>query len=252
MGCEVLVKQWWIAVSMVGACVVSGGCATGSLEPPQAKSVVLTQLPLRFGPADKSLWEAVALPGKLRSAFRVEQRGDRLGLKTESAGSVSLLRQRVQIEPAHLGRLVFEWQVANLIEGADMTQRETEDSPARLVLAFDGDRSRWSAKNAMLSELTRALTGEDMPYATLMYVWSNQHPVGTVIVNPRTDRIRKIVVESGAGHLNQWQRYERNIAADFEKAFGEAPGALQGLAIMTDTDNTQGKTQAWYGEIRLD
>ena len=54
--------------------------------------------------------------------------------------------------------------------------RERGDSPVRLILAFEGDRSRFSAKNAMLSELTRALTGEDMPYATLMYVWSNHHP----------------------------------------------------------------------------
>jgi hypothetical protein len=121
-----------------------------------------------------------------------------------------------------------------------------------LILAFDGDRSQFSAKNAMLSELSRALTGEEMPYATLMYVWSNQLPVGTVIINPRTDRVRKIVVESGPQRLKQWLRYERQIRADFEKAFGEPPGPLIGLAIMTDTDNTQGQARAWYGDIRLD
>jgi hypothetical protein len=27
---------------------------------------------------------------------------------------------------------------------------------------------------------------------------------------------------------------------------------LVGLAIMTDTDNTQGKVRAWYGNIDLD
>ena len=77
-------------------------------------------------------------------------------------------------------------------------------------------------------------------------------PVGTVIVNPRTDRVRKIVVETGADHLKQWMHYERQIKDDFEKAFGEPAGTLLGLAIMTDTDNTQGKARAWYGEIRLD
>jgi hypothetical protein len=85
-----------------------------------------------------------------------------------------------------------------------------------------------------------------------MYVWSNDLPVGTVIVNPRTDRVRKIVVESGAQNIQQWRHYERQIPADFEKAFGEAPGALRGLAIMSDTDNTQGQARSWYGEIRLD
>jgi hypothetical protein len=84
-----------------------------------------------------------------------------------------------------------------------------------------------------------------------MYVWCNTRAPGTVIVNPRTDRIRKLVVESGAQHLNQWLDYERDIRADFEKAFGEAPGALVGIGIMTDSDNTQAQTRAWYGPLQL-
>ena len=39
--------------------------------------------------------------------------------------------------------------------------------------------------------------------------------------------------------------------ADFELAFGEAPGALLGIAVMTDSDNTQSTAQAWYGDIAL-
>jgi hypothetical protein len=122
----------------------------------------------------------------------------------------------------------------------------------RLILAFEGDRHQFSAKNTMLSDLTQALTGEPLPYATLMYVWCNHRPVGTVIVNPRTDRVRKLVVESGADHVKQWRHYQRDVRADFEKAFGEAPGALVGMAIMTDSDNTRGNVRAWYGDIRLD
>jgi hypothetical protein len=138
-----------------------------------------------------------------------------------------------------------------LIEGADMAHRDSEDSPVRLVLAFDGDRSQFSPKNAMLSELTHALTGQPMPYATLMYVWCNKRPVNSIIQNPRTDRIQKVVVESGAGRLNQWINYERDIRADYEKAFGEPPGALIGIGIMTDSDNTRSQAQAWYGPISL-
>jgi hypothetical protein len=72
-----------------------------------------------------------------------------------------------------------------------------------------------------------------------------------VIINPRTDRIRKIVVESGAKNLNQWLDYERNIQADFERAFGEAPGALVGMALMTDTDNTRSQARAYYGPVSM-
>jgi hypothetical protein len=116
---------------------------------------------------------------------------------------------------------------------------------------FEGDRSKFSMKNAMLSELAQTMTGEPMPYATLMYVWCNTRAPGSVIINPRTDRIRKLVVESGKGRLNQWLDYQRDIAADFEQAFGEPPGALLGVGLMTDTDNTRSKAQAWYGPVTL-
>ena len=70
-------------------------------------------------------------------------------------------------------------------------------------------------------------------------------------INPRTDRIRKLVVESGPQRLSRWLDYERNVRADFEQAFGEPPGALVGIGIMTDTDNTQSQARAWYGPLNL-
>ena len=236
---------------------LSAGLTGCSLMPPlhpqpgHPAQAVPEQLPLAFSAKDIMRWQTMQLPGKLRTAFRLAQTDQRPAVQTESAGSISMLRQRLQVAPAQLGTLQFDWRVENLIEGADMTQRETEDSPVRLVLAFDGDRSRFSPRNAMLSELSRSLTGEDMPYAVLMYVWSNALPVGTIITNPRTDRIRKIVVESGPDRLRQWQRYQRDVRADFEQAFGEAPGVLKSIGIMTDTDNTRGRTRAAYGDIRL-
>ena len=85
-----------------------------------------------------------------------------------------------------------------------------------------------------------------------MYVWEPRAPAGSVIVNPRTDRIRKIVVESGPAKLRQWREYRRNIADDYRLAFGEEPGALLAVAYMTDSDNTQAEAEAWYGEAHLD
>ena len=232
--------------------LVLAAATAGCSHLPETADAVPDRLPLVFDAKEKMRWQPMQLPGKLRTAFRLIRHEDRPSLQTESAGSISMQRQKLRIPPEQLGRLAFAWQVGNLIEGADMTQRDAEDSPVRLVLAFDGDRSRFSPRNAMLSELTRAMTGEEMPYAVLMYVWSNDLPVGTVITNPRTDRIRKIVVESGSQRLRQWLHYERDIRADFVQAFGEPPQMLQSIAIMTDTDNTRGATQAWYGEIRLD
>ena len=56
---------------------------------------------------------------------------------------------------------------------------------------------------------------------------------------------------SGSRGLNQWLEYERDIRADYERAFGEPPGALVGIGIMTDSDNTRSRTQAWYGPVRF-
>lgn len=228
------------------------GCAFWANEaPPDKPQQVLRQLPLQFNAKDKSQWQAMRLPGKLLTAYRVDTQGPRDALLAEATSSASMLRQALHIPPEQLGALQFDWRVDQLIAGADMRLREAEDSPVRLILAFEGDRQRFSAQNNLLSELTLSLTGEPLPYATLMYVWCNDCPAGSVIVNPRTDRIRKLAVESGAGRLGQWLSYRRDIRADFEKAFGEPPGALLGLAIMTDTDNTRSTTRAWYGTIRL-
>ena len=60
-----------------------------------------------------------------------------------------------------------------------------------------------------------------------------------------------MVIESGESRLGEGLSYERNIRADFEKAFGEPPGALIGIGLMTDSDNTRSHAQAWYGAIQL-
>ena len=62
----------------------------------------------------------------------------------------------------------------------------------------------------------RRSAGEALPYATLMYVWSNRIPVGSVIGNPHTDRVHSIVVAVG---------------------------------VMTASDDTGQKARALYGDI---
>lgn len=202
-------------------------------------------------PAEQAHWTPVRFPGKRHTTFKLVDHGQRAGMQADAAKSASMLRHTLHVPPEQLGALKFAWQVPELIEGSDMGQRHADDSPVRLVLAFEGDRRKFSAGDAMLSELSHALTGEELPYATLMYVWCNHRSVGSVIANPRTERIQKIVVESGGTKLKRWLEYERDVRADFQKAFGEAPGALVAIGLMTDSDNTQSTTRAWYGDIRL-
>lgn len=198
-----------------------------------------------------AVWQHHKFPGKQPTHYSYALIDGRPAVMASASSSASMLRHSVRVEPALLQDIIFSWKVKRLIPGADLTRRETHDSPVRMVLAFEGDRSEFSMKNAMLSELSLTLTGEAMPYATLMYVWCNACAKETLYVNPRTDRIREIVLETGPQHLGQWLDYQRDIQADYLKAFGHAPGALVGVGIMTDTDNTRQSTVAWYGPISL-
>ena len=238
----------WVCILPL-ALMVWGLQGCSSLAPSQ-KSVT-TASSTAWQPEDQMKWDPVKIPGKVATQYSVVRLSNRTALLANAQSSASMLRKDLHIEPAQLGVLSFSWQIKKLIDGADMAQRDHDDSPVRLVLAFDGDRSQFSAKNAMLSELSHVMSGRPMPYATLMYVWSNHRSVESVIQNPRTDRIQKIVVESGAQRLNQWLTYERNVREDYEKAFGEPPGALIGIGLMTDSDNTRSHAQAWYGPIQL-
>ena len=198
-----------------------------------------------------SAWEHFRLPGKKPSEFEYTLEEGRHAISANAQSSASMLRQVMRVAPGDLGTVKFSWKLPDLIQYADMSLREFDDSPVRVVLAFEGDRSKFSAKNAMLSELAHVLSGEPLPYATLMYVWCNECEPGKVILNPHTDRIRKLPLESGPGKLNRWLEYERAVRADFVKAFGEEPGVLTSISIMTDTDNTKSVARAWYGPVAL-
>ena len=236
-----------IAIAFSSATSLLMGCSSIKNEQP----VSVQSSNLFWQPEAQSGWEQVKLPGKRDTHYSLVTLNGQNTLRANAQSSASMLRKKIRIEPDALNSLFFSWQVSELMATADMAKRDKDDSPVRIVLAFEGDRKKFSMKNAMLSELSHAVTGEPMPYATLMYVWCNQRLVNTVIENPRTDRIRKIVVESGSERLNQWLLYERNIRIDYENAFGEAPGALIGIGLMTDSDNTQSQVQAWYGAIQL-
>lgn len=59
------------------------------------------------------------------------------------------------------------------------------------------------------------------------------------------------MLESGPGQCGRWLHYERDLAADFRRAFGEEPGRLVGMGLMTDADNTASSAAGLYGEVRL-
>jgi hypothetical protein len=206
---------------------------------------------LGTGPAASEGWHDVPLPGKRLTRYAQAHKDGRACIHARAENSASMWRRKVNVSADQLGRARWTWRVDRLNAQASVADVDREDAVARVIFAFDGDRSRLSARNRAMFDLARALTGEEPPYATLMYVWETRKPVDTVVVNPRSDRIRKLVVDSGPGHLGTWRVHQRDLVADFERAFGEKPGALVAIGKMTDADNTQARAEAWYGPIEL-
>ena len=193
----------------------------------------------------------MALPGKASTEYQSAHKDGRWAVAASSDRSASMWRRKLKLPVGEQAGVRFSWWVQDLIADASVADASREDSPARVLFGFDGDLTRLTLRTRMMFDLAEALTGERPPYATLMYVWDNQAPVGSVVVNPRTDRVRKIVLDSGAAQLGRWRDHQRHLASDFRRVFGEAPGPLQSVAVMTDADNTRSTAQAWYGPVTL-
>jgi hypothetical protein len=201
---------------------------------------------------DSSAWHPVSLPGKRSTAYHWTTKEGRPALRAQADQSASLLRRTLTIEPDALGDVRFSWWVDAPLPGADLATAGLGDSPARILFAFDGDHSTLSARNRLLFDLAESVGGERPPFATLMYVYGSQPDnLGRTLIHTRTDRVRKIVLDAGPGAARQWREHRRNLAEDYRQAFGESPGRLLSVAVLTDADNTRQSALAWYGPIEL-
>lgn len=180
-----------------------------------------------------------------------ESAGGPVVLHAISNGSASGLMQRLDIDPGAQPIVTWRWRVSELIIGADSQDRYSEDSAVRLMLFFDGDRATLPFREQLLMETAELLSGQQVPFATLMYVWENRLPIDTVLANSFSGQIKLIVAGSGFDRLGRWHNVERNFVRDYERAFGRPPGRLVGVGIMTDTDNTGEAIEAFYGDIVL-
>jgi hypothetical protein len=208
---------------------------------------------LGFG-AEKAAWTALPLSKfKRDTRYSIAMNEGHAALLAEADGSASLFVSRMD-PGAMLARppwLAWQWKAEALVPGADNRDKRREDAPVRVVLAFDGDVRKLPAKERRRFKLAKALLGTAPPYAVLMYIWSEQWPVGTLIPSAHSSRVQMLVVSSGSQDLGQWQTLQRNLDEDYRQAFGEAPGALLALGVMTDTDNTGQKARGWYANLQL-
>lgn len=233
------------------------GCAHRTVVTEQAKSPPQDSIRLAMFSGNQSGglpagWEPmIILRTKKQTQYHLVNVENKVVLHARAENASSGLMQHVSIDPEPQPWLKWDWKVADLIKKADNTQRAKEDSPVRIILGFDGDKEALPFADQILFETAKVLTGHDFPYATLMYIWENTAPVGTIIRSPHSGRIKMLVAANGSEGIGEWQTFTRNIVEDFEQAFGEKPGRLIGVGVLTDTDNTGETVEAWYGDIRL-
>jgi hypothetical protein len=204
----------------------------------------------RPGETLPSGWRVWKLSGLKRPTeySLVDHEGRTVILARSRAGASGLVFP-IAIDLKQYPYLHWHWKVPALIQGADNTQRNTEDSPVRIVITFDGDRSKLPLDERLFADNFRLFTRQEFPYAILMYIWENRAPVGRVIDNLHTTRIKMIVADTGDEHLGKWRSETRNVYEDFKRAFGEEPPPIRSIGIMTDSDNTGSDAEAYYGDI---
>jgi len=233
---------------------VLGACASAPTPAPEDTVVILPYV-TSFSEAAPGAglppgWRPWVLARfKKPTEYRLVDRDGVSVVEASATSSASGLVHRLRIDPRQYPLLHWHWKVDELIAGADNTRRQSEDSPVRIVISFDGDLEKLDFDDRMFFDQVRTFTGQQLPYATLMYIWENRAPVGTVIPNLHTSRIKMVVAESGHDRLGRWREETRNVYEDFRRAFGEEPGTITSIGIMTDTDNTGEKVHAWYGDI---
>ena len=222
-------------------------------------SVTASGEPLRIsiaefssGQTDQSLpdhWQPLIfkkIPEHTR--YQLVQDGSMTVVRADSQAAASGLVRRVTINLKEHPILHWRWKINNPVQKSDARRKDGDDYPARIYIMFSYEPDRVGTFKKLKYKLGRKLFG-DIPIAAINYIWEPRLPVDTMIDNPYTSFAKMIVVQSGAKNVGQWISEQRNVYQDYIQAFGEEPPPVNGVAIMTDTDNTGEQVTAFYGDI---
>jgi hypothetical protein len=128
--------------------------------------------------------------------------------------------------------LTWRWRIAELPKGGDERDATTNDSAAGVYVVFKGS------------------FGGLIPRA-LKYVWSAREPRGAAFPSPGYSTAQIVVLESGTDGAGQWRTEKVNVAADYRRLFNAEPPEVQGIAVLTDADDTGTEATADYDDFRL-
>jgi hypothetical protein len=240
---------------------LSMACATAC-----ATSPALAQSLSPLVPADgaaASTWRFVGFPKSKADipATRFELadvQGERALKVSTRASYGTWVHDLPKVEP---GRLQWRWRLDQSLTGgqgvADIQTKAGDDAALKVCVMFDHPLDRVPFVERTLLRIARSVSGEDLPAATLCYVWDSVHPVGLQGPNPYTQRVRFITLQGKGAALAQWQTESRDVAADFTKLFadelpaGAAVPKVRAVLVGADSDNTASHSLGWVRDLRL-
>ncbi|MFA5145990.1 MAG: DUF3047 domain-containing protein [Candidatus Omnitrophota bacterium] len=179
-------------------------------------------------------WEEKVFRGKV--AYKVEKDGTLSYVKATSDSTASALYYKINMDAKTKNPIItWKWRVnkfpaKKLPESLKTT--EEDDFAARVYVIF--------------------LAPFVLNSKVIEYMWTETVPAGTTGTSPYSKNIKLVVLRSGPGEGDGWCREERDILADYRKAFGKDPERNVGaIAFMTNTEHTLTSAESMYDEIKL-
>jgi Protein of unknown function (DUF3047) len=242
--------KWWIVSAMLVA--AAAGARADVVQPLWLVSPIgLVDMP-------SAPWKLALLPGQTKPStqFSVVELDAQRVLRVASSKSYGKLLHAIDVQLAPPKRLRWDWRI-DLHPEADLRSRSGDDVALRVCAFYDWPTHKMPAMDRMRMALAEAIAGESLPGAAVCYVWDKALPVGTVMPNAFSRRIRMMVVDGDESSKKSWREHTRDLQKDFRAAFsdewedGDALPPLLAVAIGADTDNTGGEGLAYVRSISL-
>ncbi len=183
----------------------------------------------RFSQGGLENWEEKEFAGHTRYRL-VEDDTRGWVLKARSDGTASGLVREIEVDLRATPYLNWSWKVEKLPSGGDERTKAGDDYASRVYVIFSVGPWFWD---------TRALN----------YVWSAQRQQGATWPNAFTDKACMHAVRSGGDAVGSWVEEKHHVGDDIFRCFGIRPDTIEAIAVMTDSDNTNGSATAYYGDI---
>jgi Protein of unknown function (DUF3047) len=238
---------------------LAGAATISSAAQPAAPSALLAPI-VGPGSTPPPPWTVATLPRQTLPVTRfavVDVDGERaLAIEADASygNLVHALAAEAGAAAARGATLAWRWRVDETLANSELRRRAGDDTNAKVCVLFDLPLARVPLSERFLVQIARQRSGENLPAATICYVWEPRLPRDLALDNAYSRRVRYLVLRGEGDLAGRWEDERREIAADFRRLFGdESPEvpAIIAVAVGADADNTQGRSRAYLTRITL-